>query len=195
MKNLFDVNDLLQDKRKGINVGIQQGVVITTVEKGESPNKNKFIKIEFEKDGGKLSKTLWEPKGSYPQDDETQEDAKLREERANLQIIAKLLKIYLDPETLASFPKLEYEPFIDKAIAALAPKLKEKKVNIKVVYDNNGEYTELSRYGAIEEHIPGEPSNLEFSEWESKNRLTPKRAKKSANDDMEKLLSDDDPFA
>lgn len=197
MENLFDINDLLKDESsKGIPVGVQQDVAVTSIARGSSPNNNKFVKIEFSKDGGKLSKTLWEPKGSYPEEGETLDEAKRREGRTNLQVIGKLLKIFLSPEELASFPKLDYEPFIDKAIAVLTPKLKNKTVNIKVVYDKKGEYTELSRYDFIEEHVPNTPPTLELSTWELENRMTKKREKNaSTTNEMEKFLTDDDPFA
>lgn len=194
MGNLFDIDDLLKGEGgKYLGYGIHTNVAVTTVERGKSPKGNVFVKIEFSKDGSKISKTLWQPKGEYPQDGETSEDAKLREERENLRIIAALLKIFLSPEEKESFPKLEYDKFIDKAIAVLTPKLKYKTVNIKVVYDSKGEYTELSRYDAIEAYVEGEEPTIKFSDWELQNRSTRKAEKKKMNNDMEKLLSAD-PF-
>lgn len=194
MNELFSAKDLFNDGPKGskIGYGIHSEVSVASIGRKETPNKNKFIEIVFEKDGSTIQKTLWEPKGNYPQDDETQDEAVSRESKENLRHIAKLLGIFLPPEQLESFPNLDYQNFIDKAIATLTPYLKTKKVNLKVIYDKDGVYTELGRFpDYVELHEVGKEPTLKFSPYEIQNRSTAKaKAAVEKKTSLEDLLGD-----
>jgi len=68
MNELFDLESLLADGPKGskITCGIHTGVSVKSVSRKETPKGNTFIEILFEKDGATVAKTLWEPKGTFP---------------------------------------------------------------------------------------------------------------------------------
>ena len=194
MNELFSAKDLFNDgpKTSKIGYGIHENVTVQSIGRKETPNKNKFVEIVFVKDGATIQKTLWEPKGNYPQDDESMEEAISRESKENLRHIAKLLGIFLPPEALESFPNLDYQNFIDKAIAALTPYLPTKKVNLKVIYDKEGVYTELGRFpDYVELHETGKEPTLKFSPYELSNRSTAKpKATAEKKQSLEDLLGD-----
>lgn len=193
MNELFSAVELFADGPRGTKLpyGIHTEVTVKSISRKETPNKNKFVEILFEKDGATIQKTLWTPKGSYPQDGETQDDAILRESKENLRHIAKVLGIFLTPDKLESFPNLDYENFIDKAIATLTPILNTKQVNLKVIYDSDGVYTELGRFpDYVELFQEGVEPTLKYSPYEIQNRSTPKEKSAPKKNSLEDLLGD-----
>lgn len=199
MNELFSAADLFNEGSKTTKLpyGIHTEVSVKSVSRKETPNKNKFVEILFEKDGATIQKTLWTPKGDYPLKNsdgvliETKEEATLRESKENLRHIAKLLGIFLPPEKLESFPNLNYENFIDKAITTLTPILNTKKVNLKVIYDSDGVYTELGRFpDYVELYQEGVEPTLKYSTYELQNRSTPKAKSAPKKNDLEELLGD-----
>ena len=191
MNEWFSAAGLFNDAPKGakIGYGIHENVTVKSISRKETPNKNKFVEILFEKDGATLQKTLWEPKGNYPQEGESQEEAISREAKENLRHIARILGIFLTPDKLESFPNLDYQNFIDKAIVTLTPVLSTKSVNLKVIYDSDGVYTELGRFpDYVELHEAGKEPTLKYSPYEIQKRSTKKEkvatAKKSSLEDL-----------
>lgn len=197
MENLFNLDDLLADSGKGTKIpcGIHTDVSVSSISRKKTPKGNEFIEIVFSKGDASIQKALWEPKGSYLEKEETTEQALAREARLNLSHIAKLLKLYLTPEQLANFPNLGYHNFMDKAIAILTPLLPTKKVNLKVIYDKEGVYTDLGKYpDYMELYQEGVEPTLAFTDFEIQNRTTSKEKKADGGNkkNLEDLLSTKD---
>ncbi len=195
---LFNADEIYEEysapKAGKIPVGIHQAVKVVSVE----ADKDYIVDINFEDaQGRKQNKRLWYPKGNYPDKEkgETPEQAKNREARQNLAHLTRLLHIFDGPDSLKKFPKgLNYESFIDEAIKVLKPKLSKKTINLKVLYDKDGVYTEIfGKFPSyMEEHIPGQEPTIEISEWEQKNRMTHKApARAEAQPDVPKQNFDD----
>ncbi len=154
-----------------IPFGIHTKCKVTKVEKGEN-----FVDIHFEDSEGRYhNKRLWQPKGNYPIDGETTEQALQREERRNLTHIVKLLHIFLGEEVIRSLPSMNYEQFIDKSILLLTPQLSSKLVNLKLTYDKDGMYSQFGSYpDYIELYVDGQEPTLKYSKWELEHACTPK---------------------
>lgn len=194
MNELFNIDDLLSSpKGSYLGQGIHTNVTVKSISRKDTPNKNKFVEILFEKDGATIAKPLWEPKGAYPneKENETTEDAIAREKRENLTHIAKILNIFLTPEQKTVFPNLDYNNFIDKAIAVVTPLLPNKKVNLKVIYNSDGVYTELGKYpDYVELFEEGQEPKIAFTPYEITHRTTPKAKSATKKNTMEDLLGD-----
>jgi len=181
-------NDLASTATK-IPVGIHTNVAVTSVVKGDN-----YVDINFEDpEGRKHNKRLWAPNGNYPVTKdgvtETTAQALTREEGARLAHIVKLLHIFLGEEGLAKFPALDYEPFVDRAIKELTPKLSTKKVNVKLIYDSDGMYSVFGNFpDYIEEYVENQAPKLKYSKWELENRVTHKAATPTSNTSLADAL-------
>lgn len=165
-----------------IPFGIHSNCKVVSVEEGETEN-SKFVDINFEDSEGRTNnKRLWQPKGSYPREDETQEQALVREERRNLAHLVRLAHIFMGEGRLKELSGNSYDEFVGKAVKLLNPALKDKAVNLKLTYDRDGVYSEFSNYpDYIEEHISGQEPTLQYSKWELANRCTPKETVKTGS--------------
>lgn len=158
-----------------IPVGIHSNCSVVKIEEGKT-DKNSFVDIIFESDGRQLNKRLWKPKGQYPEPGESVADAIIREEKLNLTHLIKLLHIFLGRDSLKGISG-DYDSMVTKISKQLSSVLSTKTVNLKVIYDSKGQYSDLGKYcDYVEEYVEGQEPTLKFTEYESKNRVTPKPA-------------------
>lgn len=127
-------------------VGINENVILKSVEAKKSPNGHDFLEIIFEDSEGKTaSMTEWKNEKSMWV--KTDEDLQRRD---NLQFgrIMQVINCY--------FPKIEgefntFKEMIDWVQATLSPMVATKKaLRLKVVYDKNN-YTQVSKNGIFVE--------------------------------------------
>jgi hypothetical protein len=172
-----------------IPFGIHSNCKVVSIEKGETES-NSYVDINFEDSEGRShNKRLWQPKGSYPRDNESQEEALVREERRNLAHLVRLAHIFMGESRLKELSGNSYNEFVTKAVKLLNPTLKTKAVNLKLTYDRDGAYSEFSNYpDYIEEHVPGQEPTLQYSKWEKDNRCTPKETVKPSGSAFADLL-------
>lgn len=179
----------LSSKGSKIPVGIHTNCEVTGIE--VTPE---YIDLNFKDEQGRTNnKRLWAPKGSYPRDKETVADAKTREERENLAHLTKLVHIFLGEEGVKKFAPGEYLTLADNVAKQLRPKLSSKKVNLKLIYDKDGAYAVFGTFpDYVEECIPNEAPKLEFTKWETENRLTRKAKTVGKGDHVsdDKVLDD-----
>lgn len=166
-------NELQPKQGLKITQGIHSNCEVTSLEKGEN-----FVDINFKDSENRThNKRLWEPTGNYPRKDsktgveETKQQAIEREEVSNMAHIVKVLHIFLGEDQLGKVGGSSYEEFVDSAIKAATPKLGSKKVNLKLIYDQDGKYSVFGNFpDYIEEYVPGQEPTLKFSKWELENR-------------------------
>ena len=120
---------------------------------------------------------MWYPNPDrvYPKDGETNEEALRRETKECMSHMTKLMYIFLDKDDVKKFEAPDIKTYAQESVNKLTPHISEKKVNIKVRYDKDGQYPELggrNRPDYIEENTEGEEPSLFFSDWERTNRLT-----------------------
>lgn len=127
-------------------VGINENVILKSVEAKKSPNGHDFLEIIFEDSEGKTA-TMTEWKNEKSMWVKTDEDLQRRD---NLQFgrIIQVINCY--------FPKIEgefntFKEMIDWVQATLSPMVATKKdLRLKVVYDKNN-YTQVSKNGIFVE--------------------------------------------
>lgn len=127
-------------------VGINENVILKSVEAKKSPNGHDFLEIIFEDSEGKTA-TMTEWKNEKSMWVKTDEDLQRRD---NLQFgrIMQVINCY--------FPKIEgefntFKEMIDWVQVTLSPMVATKKaLRLKVVYDKNN-YTQVSKNGIFVE--------------------------------------------
>lgn len=127
-------------------VGINENVILKSVEAKKSPNGHDFLEIIFEDSEGKTA-TMTEWKNEKSMWVKTDEDLQRRD---NLQFgrIMQVINCY--------FPKIEgefntFKEMIDWVQTTLSPMVATKKaLRLKVVYDKNN-YTQVSKNGIFVE--------------------------------------------
>lgn len=136
-------------------VGINENVILKSVEAKKSPNGHDFLEIIFEDSEGKTaSMTEWKNEKSMWV--KTDEDLQHRD---NLQFgrIMQVINCY--------FPKIEgefntFKEMIDWVQATLSPMVATKKaLRLKVVYDKNN-YTQVSKNGIFVEPMDKEETEI-----------------------------------
>jgi hypothetical protein len=153
-----------------IPVGIHTNCFLTGIEVSSD-----FIDINFKDSEGRVNnKRLWAPKGKYPNKDESVAEAITREERENLAHLTKLVHIFLGKEALSKFSG-EYLAIATNVAKQLKPKMESKKLNLKLILDKDGVYSEFGRFADyVEESIEGQAPTLFFTKYEEDNRLVKK---------------------
>lgn len=123
--------------------------------------------LTYAKNGYTISKYLFAPKGKFTYDDETPEDAFLREMNANIDHVVHILRIVLGDEKAAMVEDETYDGFMEKSATILSD-YKGALVNLKVgVNKKKPEYTELSKYPSyVERFVEGREPKLKFSKRE-----------------------------
>lgn len=170
--SLIFENELQPKQGTKIPYGIHTNCEVVSVERGD-----RFVDINFKDSENRThNKRLWDANGNYPKTDkngvtETKEQALRREEQSNLAHIVKLMHIFLGQEAINKFPALDYDAFVERAIKELTPKLKNTKVNLKLIFDSENKYSTFGNFpDYIEQHIEGEAPTLTFSKWELEHR-------------------------
>ena len=180
------LNNLENGESSGrkMGVGIHAGCSVSKVELGDN-----FIDFHYENAEKAIhNKRIFFPTIDkvYQNDGESIVDALKRSEEEAFGQIVRHLRIFLSPEELNLFSAPDVRSAAVKAEAIITPRLATKKVNLKILYDKNGQYTEVpkqkfSKY--IETYVEGQAPTLEFTDWETKNRLTYKGAPSSSTPD------------
>lgn len=191
---IFD-NELSPKNGQKIPFGIHAKCKVTSI----TSKPGEYVDINFEDANGRYhNKRLYQPNGKYPRQievdgvkrDETAAEALQRDQTQKAAHITKLLHLFLGKEALKKF-RAEYDEFIEKAIKALTPNvLATKYVNLKLIYDSTGVYSEFGNFADyIEEYVEGQEPTLSYSTWEKNNRCkpsseTPKSSADSALHDL-----------
>lgn len=180
-----------------IPVGIHTDCSLESIEKGET-----YWDINFkDSEGRSHNKRLWQPKGTYPRKDkdgvviETVEEALAREERENMRHVVALLHIFIGEDALATVGANSYDEFMTKAAGILNQKAATKKLNLKLIYDSNGAYSEFGKIKPdyVEEYIEGQAPTLQYTKWELENRVERKTSPivSKKKDELDLLLGKD----
>lgn len=184
MENVYQA-DLIFDqeltpKAGKIPFGIHTNCKLTGVDKVDE-----HYDINFEDSTGRTHHLrLFKPNGKYPKRDkitnleiETTEEAIAREERERMRHLVKLLHIFIGKENLSKIVAKSYDQFMSKAAAILNQKKEAKKLNLKLIYDSEGVYSEFGKIpDYVEEYVEGEEPKLEYTPWELNNRCKKKDA-------------------
>ena len=178
-------------------VGINENVILKSVEAKKSLNGHDFLEIIFEDSEGKTA-TMTEWKNEKSMWVKTDEDL---QRRNNLQFgrIMQVINCY--------FPKIEgefntFKEMIDWVQATLSPMVATKKaLRLKVVYDKNN-YTQVSKNGIFVEPMDKEETEIKKFSRDSFERQVVADVEKSTDplvsatnaDSTQASGSDDLPF-
>lgn len=179
---MLKATEIKSTLRKGGNAtkipaGIRKDVKIVALEKGAN-----YVDIHFEDQEGRVQNNrIWDhnPDKIYPRDGESDQEAAKRDKMERLDHLNEVLEIFLTKEEFNSFEAPTYDAYVNKAISSLPDEvLSSKTVNIKLLPDSTGLYSEFSRFagGNIEECKKGQPSSLKYSKWELENRINVDRS-------------------
>lgn len=165
------------NKGKKIPVGTHTNCSVTSVDLGEN-----FIDFNYEDSEGRIhNKRVWFPTIDvlYPKEGETTEQAFSREVKDRMAHLVAHLKVFLTKEEIDTFGAPDFPSFAKKTAEVLNPRLNTAKVNLQLIYDKTGQYSEFSRYANssskyIEKYEEGVAPTVKPSPWEAKNRMTPK---------------------
>lgn len=125
-----------------IEVGINEGVKLQTVEILKSPNNKDYIKFTFEKDGKTVNFTEW--KNEKNMWIKTDEDLQKRDDQQFGRIL-QLINCYYN--SVPDFEGNSFSEMINWVKTILNDQIiKDKDLRLKVVYDKNG-YTTVSKLG------------------------------------------------
>lgn len=178
---MYKAIDLLEKGGSRIPVGIHEAVNVTKTEVGES-----YIDFHYEKDGATQHKRIWFPTIDkvWTKDGESKEDALERSKREALAHVTKHLHIFLTDEEFQGFEAKSFEEYVNKAAATLENKLDRCQVNVKLIYDTDGQYSDFGRYpDYVEKFIEGQKPTLYYTKYELQNRLKPASASVATSDD------------
>lgn len=163
---------------KRMSVGIHTKVKLSEITFDE---KDGYVHIEFTNDKGETAqKRLWKPEGKFPAEGKSASEAIDDESFANLSVIRILVETTLSESAITNF-KGTYEDLVKRAVAAIKATISTTKgrFNIKLIYDKNGVYSEMGKYGSLEKYVEDTPTDLYFSTWELDNRMTKKEQGKA----------------
>lgn len=157
-----------------MGVGIYSNCEVTSVEVGD-----RFIDFNYKNTDGEISnKRVWFPDITKitPKEGEDMKTALDRVTKQELGHIVKHMHIFLTPQEINSFSAPDFASFATKAAQMLTPKLKDAKVNLKLIYDAKGEFPTFEKVYTtyIEKYVEGQEPTIKFSKWEKENRLTKK---------------------
>lgn len=131
---------LSENNSKYLEAGIHDNVKFVSAKFAESPNGNKFIEFNFEKDGKTLKHTEWEP---IARDGNSEEQ---NQSKATNQVtrIMRILRCFYPKETL-TFSGNSYKEFANWVVTMLNSANKDTLLKTKIVYNDKG-YTTLPNY-------------------------------------------------
>lgn len=141
--------------KKKLPVGLHAKCAVT-FEFGDN-----YLEAIFTNDQGYQNKRFWIP-------DPAKEKYEERKESTLTDFIS-FLKIFSTEEDVLQLKAPDIMSFFKEGVKLVTPDLCE--VNVKVIPDRNGEYTELPRFGWIERYRENFPIGLSFSRWELENRI------------------------
>lgn len=149
---------------KPTTAGIHYGYNLTSID-----ILDKRIEFKYEKPetNNYITQSIWTTNYSEFKDDEDKQRFYDRLE-AN---ISKLLYIFCPEDVADKIEASTINAFIEKAVAMILKYKNSTKVNVGLIYDKSGKYTEVSSRG-IEKYTEEGLSNIQFTEWEELNRMT-----------------------
>src|SRR5690606_23930279 len=119
---------------------IHEDVKLSEVELGEN-----YIDFIFEKDGKVANKRIWDPDINmvYPKTDkfgneETPEQALVRDGKERLQHVIKIMRIFLGDDVVKTFQPATYRDTVKRAASMLNAAKDHSTVNIMLIYDSEG---------------------------------------------------------
>lgn len=165
---------------KPTTAGVQYGYSLTDIKVLD-----KRIELRFDKPetNNYITWSVWTVNYGEFKDDAAKEMFFGRLERN----LVKILKIFapdakIEPSSLGAF--------IEKVVSIVSKHKNSTKVNIGLIYDKTGKYTEVCSAG-IEKYTEDGKTNIRFTEWEEKNRMTKEVKKK---EESRPMSSEDIPF-
>lgn len=123
-----------------------------------------FMEVIFTNDQGYQNKRFWIPDPNKEKYDERKS--------ATLSEFISFMKIFSPEEEVLELKAPDIMSFFKAGAALIQDDLCE--VNIKVIPDRDGVYSEIPRYGWIERYRENFPMGLQFSKWELENRINRK---------------------
>lgn len=126
---------------KYIPAGINENVLLQSAKYERSPKGKDFLEITFIKNGATLTHTEWEPKMA---DFITTEEALQQKVDKQYSRMLQILTCFY-PETALNFNGETFKEFAEWVVGLLNAADKNKKLRVKVVYNNKG-YTTLPSY-------------------------------------------------
>lgn len=163
-------------KSNKLPVGIHQNVSLI-----EARIDDGYTEFNFKSDAGTMNKRLWAPSGKFPFKDETPDMAQKRQEMENLEFTLGLLVALSGEEALENVNGVDYNAIMLKAVALIDKNKGRYTLNLKIVYDYKGAYTELPTFGSIERYEEGVAPKLKFTDKELETRMKRKENLNSAN--------------
>ena len=159
---------MLLEEMKGsggvLSFGVHEGIEFLGLERDFT---GEFADLKFGNMEGTIHKRLFKPSGKFLREGETVDSAVKREERENLNHVARMLQICLGDK--ADEVQAEtYDACIETASLLLSP-FKGTKVNLRVSPKPGKTagvlYADLGNYpmSYVEIHTPGKPSTLKLS--------------------------------
>lgn len=178
---MYKAIDLLEKGGSRLPVGIHTAVRVTKSEVGDN-----YIDFHYEKDGATQHKRVWFPSEDkvWTRDGESKADALERSKREALAHVTKHLHIFLTEEEFATFEANSFEEYVNKAAVVLEDKLDRHLVNLKLIYDSDGQYSDFGRYpDYIEKYVEDQKPTLYYTKYELQNRIKPAAASVATSDD------------
>lgn len=177
--------NIVKSDIKFIPAGINENVVLKSVKTDKSPNGNYFLEFTFEKDGATLTHTEWEPKmGNFVT---TQEQLEQKTDNQYSRMLQILTCYY--PLDILNFNGESFKEFAEWIVQLLNAADKNKKLRVKVVYNNKG-YTTLPSYA---KYTFVEPMELPEGKKSAITQLNIDQFTKPVVADVEK--KEENPFA
>jgi len=157
-----------------IPVGIHSNCSVTSVEVGD-----RYIDFNYKDSIGRVhNKRVWFPdiKNLYLNDGETTLQALERADKEAFAHMVKHMHIFLPVDTVNTFSAPDLRTAAMRVQSLLSPQvLESKKVNLKLIYDKDGNWSVFGNYpNYIEEFVEGEEPKLQYDKWETENRLVKK---------------------
>ena len=123
------------------------------------------------------------------------EEEKLTFQNRVVAKIGKLLYLFVPDSIADDISANSLSAYAEKAIAVISAYKDSTTVNLGLIYNKDGKYTEVSSYG-IEQYTKEGETRITFTEWEKKNRMTKSSGNGNGSGEGKKSgLSDDDlPF-
>lgn len=149
-----------------IPVGIHEGVEISSIEIAEN-----YVDFNYmDSVGRKLNKRIYFPDlaKTTARDGKTVQETFIDIEESTIGDFFTHAKIFVADDVLSNMEFMSVKDAALKIKALLDPLLASAKVNLVVVPDKTGIFSDVARYRFIEKHVEGEKTKLYFSDYDKK---------------------------
>lgn len=174
--NLFSGKSVLGARRKStggkkLPIGIHEGVTLEPATMGDN-----YFDIHVSNEAGEVqNKRIWFPDENkiYVKQDETFEEAVKRDTLDRLEHLVSLVEVAWDKEVAEGIQAGSFKEFCE-IVLELVNKKEGMKINVKLIYDKAGDYSEFPYFTPyLEKHVEGQKPTLRFSKYELEKRMTP----------------------